>query len=335
MKMNMTRWIEETLASPVKKALPVLSFPGIRLIGATVRDVVSRGDRQAECMKAIADRYPTAASVSNMDLSVEAEAFGARVVFSDEEVPTVIGRLVDTREDAAALPIPPVGARRPGECIEAVRTASKTITDRPVFAGVIGPFSLAGRLMEMSEIMVKCMIEPETAEKTVEKAANFLIAYVSALKEAGANGVVMAEPAAGLLSPQLCDDFSSRFVRKIVETVEAEDFLVVYHNCGNTVPLADSILSTGAKAFHFGNAIKLRDIIGKFPEDRIVMGNVDPSEVFRNGDPETVTRETLALVNELKNRRNFVPSSGCDIPPLTPLENIDAFFAAVDAAYKA
>ncbi len=335
MKMNMTRWIEETLASPMKKALPVLSFPGIGLIGATVREVVSRGDRQAECMKAIADRYPTAASVSNMDLSVEAEAFGARVVFSDEEVPTVTGRLVDTMEEAEALPIPSVGAGRTGECIKAVRIASKTVVDRPVFAGVIGPFSLAGRLMEMTEIMVKCMIEPETAERTVEKATNFLVSYVSALKEAGANGVVMAEPAAGLLSPQLCDDFSSRFVRKIVETVQAEDFLVVYHNCGNTVPLADSILSTGAKAFHFGNAIKLRDIIGKFPEDRIVMGNVDPSGVFRNGDPDIVTRETLALVNELKNRRNYVPSSGCDIPPLTPLENIDAFFAAVDAAYKA
>ena len=44
-------------------------------------------------------------------------------------------------------------------------------------------------------------------ETVLEKVTEFLIAYTKAFKEAGANGVVMAEPAAGLLSPSLMDDF--------------------------------------------------------------------------------------------------------------------------------
>lgn len=32
--------------------------------------------------------------------------------------------------------------------------------------------------------------------------------------------------------------------------------------------------------------------------------------------------------------KNFVISSGCDIPPATPWENIDAFFEAVNEFYK-
>jgi uroporphyrinogen decarboxylase len=35
------------------------------------------------------------------------------------------------------------------------------------------------------------------------------------------------------------------------------------------------------------------------------------------------------LLDECGRFPNFVISSGCDIPPETPLENIDAFFKAV------
>jgi uroporphyrinogen decarboxylase len=32
------------------------------------------------------------------------------------------------------------------------------------------------------------------------------------------------------------------------------------------------------------------------------------------------------LLEEMRDFPNFVLSSGCDVPPLTPLKNIDAFF---------
>jgi uroporphyrinogen decarboxylase len=52
------------------------------------------------------------------------------------------------------------------------------------------------------------------------------------------------------------------------------------------------------------------------------------------GDPETVRRATRELMAECAAYPNFVPSSGCDMPPLTPWENIDAFFEAVEDFYE-
>lgn len=334
MKKNMYAWIEETINNPKKKSMPVLSFPGIQLIDTTVRDLVASGELQTKCMKAIADKFDTAASVSNMDLSVEAEAFGAKVTFSDDEVPTVIGRLIDTMEDAEKLAVPEVGTARTGEYIKAVAGAVEEITDRPVFAGIIGPFSLAGRLMEMTEIMYKCIEEPEVVDLVLEKCTQFLTKYILAFKEVGANGIVMAEPAAGLLSPSLNADFSSKFVKNIIGAVQDESFIVIYHNCGNTVPLLNDILSTGVKALHFGNFIKMSDVINKIPSDLLVMGNVDPAGQFRNGTKESLQETTLSLLNELKGYPNFVISSGCDIPPMTPIDNIEAFFETVHNFYK-
>jgi uroporphyrinogen decarboxylase len=60
------------------------------------------------------------------------------------------------------------------------------------------------------------------------------------------------------------------------------------------------------------------------------MGNIDPAGQFRNGTPESIRAATLELMEELYPKyENFVISSGCDIPPASPWENIDAYFAAV------
>lgn len=325
--MNMFKWCETAVAS--RKTMPILSFPGIQITQTTVDQLVRDGALQAQCMQAIHDRYDTLASVSLMDLSVEAEAFGSPVRFSEDEVPTVVGAIVPDLEAAEKLVVPEVGTVRTGEALRALTLASQAMPDRPVFAGMIGPFSLAGRLMDMTEIMVKCYTDPEEAHLVLEKATEFLIAYAKAFQKTGCQGVVLAEPAAGLLSPDLCAEFSSPYVRRLIEAVECEDFLVIYHNCGNTVPLAESLVATNARVFHLGNAIDLTQILPKIPSDRLVMGNVDPVSEFRNGTPESIRAATYAVMRACSDYPNFIVSSGCDIPPLAPLANVDAYFKAV------
>lgn len=334
MKRDMKQWIRDLVAAPAKKAMPVLSFPGVQLMGITVKDLIQSSDYQAQAMKLVAGRTPAAASVSLMDLSVEAECFGATIHVSDDEVPTVTGAVVDSGEAAQALQVPEVGACRTGIYIEAIKKAAEMITDRPVFAGVIGPYSLAGRLMDVTEIMYTCYDEPETVHTVLEKVTEFLIKYCLAYKEADANGVVMAEPLAGLLSPALADEFSCAYVKKIVDAVQSDDFIVIYHNCGNAVNrMVNEVVSAGCAAYHFGNAVKMEEMMAQMPADIPAMGNVDPAGQFRNGTPESIREETLAIMNACCKYPNFVISSGCDIPPASKWENIDAFFKAVDEFY--
>ena len=109
MKRNMNEWLQAYIHNPVKKAAPILSFPGCRLIGHTVDELVKSGHLQAQCMKAIADKFDTGVAFSLMDLSVEAEAFGSEIHYSEEEVPTVVGALIHDEEEAEALKVPEVG----------------------------------------------------------------------------------------------------------------------------------------------------------------------------------------------------------------------------------
>ena len=329
--MNTTQLLWQAAAPGNKRALPVLSFPAAQKIGVNVNELVHSARLQADAMTYVAQHTPTAAAVSLMDLSVEAEAFGCNVRFSEDEVPTVVGQLVGDADAAEALQVPALDKGRAPLCVEAMRLAKSRVQDRPVLAGVIGPFSLAGRLMDVTEILYTCYDEPEAVATVVEKAADYLIGYIRAFAGAGADGVVMAEPLAGLLSPEMAEEFSCRAARRIVEAVQTEEFPVVYHNCGNiTVAMLPRLQQIGAAAYHFGNSISMKEFLEHAPSDMLCMGNIDPAGEFAGGTPQSIRRATLELLDECGAYANFVPSSGCDIPYHAKWENIDAFFAAVD-----
>jgi uroporphyrinogen decarboxylase len=331
----MNKWVENLLKSDVKKPMPILSYPSVQLMGIGVDGLIASSETLSEGMKLVAQRTGAAASCSMMDLSVEAEAFGSQVRFSGGEIPTVIGSIIKTEEDAEELLVPGTGKGRIAVYIEAIGKAAEKITDRPVFSGVIGPLSLAGRLIGVTDTMMDFYEAPGKVHAALEKATEFITKYTEAYKAAGADGVVMAEPLAGLLSPALCDEFSTPYVKKTADAVGDDDFVFIYHNCGNSAAdIIDSILKTGASAYHFGNAVSMETILERMPQDVIVMGNIDPAGEFKNGTPESVRAATLDLLDRCGGHKNFVISSGCDIPPSSSWDNIDAFFAAVKEFYS-
>ena len=334
MKIDIMQWLAGLNTTGPKKTMPILSFPSVQLMDITVKELISSSEMQARGMKLIADRTDSAASVSLMDLSVEAECFGAKIVTSDDEVPTVVGAVVSSAEDAEKLQVPPMFSGRTGIYVDAIKRAVQLITDRPVFAGVIGPFSLAGRLVDVTEAMIYCYEDPDMLKTVLDKCTDFLISYILEYKKVGAPGVVIAEPLAGLLSPALAEEFSEPYVRRIVEKVQDENFIVIYHNCGNgTIQMIDSILRTGCSAYHFGNAIDMREMMKHIPENVIAMGNIDPAGEFRNGTPASIKKATKDLMRDCCKYPNFAISSGCDIPPMSKWENIDAYFEAVSEFY--
>lgn len=329
--MNIRNLLWEAARAEKKSALPILSFPAARKLGVTVEQLVTSCDLQAEAMALIARETPTLAAISLMDLSVEAEAFGAQVRFSRDEVPAIIGQLVSDEDEANDLEVPDLTAGRAQLYIGAVRKAKAAIADKPLLAGMIGPCSLAGRLCDVTEIMYLCFDEPETVHTVLEKATQYLIRYGQAMKDAGADGVMLAEPLAGILSPDMAAEFSMPYVARIIEALQDESFAVIYHNCGNAVPaMLEGIYAQGAAAYHFGNAIDLAEVLAKTPADILVMGNIDPAGEFAGGTVESITAATRALMEKCGRYPNFLPSSGCDIPAHAKWENIHAFFRAVE-----
>lgn len=328
--MDVKAYLWEAAHGKYTRALPILSFPAVQRMNVTVKELVGNAQLQAQAMELIVRETNSLAAISLMDLSVEAEAFGAQVRFFENEVPAVTGQLVSDENEAATLAVPGMDAARLPVCIEAVRLAKEKICDRPVLAGMIGPYSLAGRLMDVTEIMYACYDEPETVHMVLDKAAEFLITYGKALREAGADGIMMAEPLAGVLSPDMMAEFSAPYVKRIIDALQGDDFAVIYHNCGNSAArMLEHIFAQGAAAYHFGNAVDMAQVLAGAPADALCMGNVDPAAQFVQGTPESMGEAVCALMDACAAYPNFLLSSGCDIPAHAKWENIHAFFGAL------
>lgn len=304
-------------------------YGGLELVGGSVRDAVSRSDIQAEAVLALRDKFRTPLLMTAMDLSAEAEAFGCEIRLSETEIPTVIGRKASSLSEIRALPEPLPGDARTKVHLDSARRLVKAAGSSPVLGGLIGPFSLAGRIFGVSEALMATALEPETILELLEKSARFLSAYARAFRETGAAGVVMAEPAAGLLSPDGLRQFSARFVKTIAAEAQSPDFTVILHNCGARLIHLEAALESGVEVLHFGAPM---DIVGalRYVEGRFVLGgNLDPTAVFYNGTPDSVRLQTRDLLEATGAFPNYFISSGCDIPPGTPLANIGAFYDTI------
>lgn len=323
----------EKLLKNKNKTVPILSFPSTQLLGVSVKELISSSEMQVSGMQTIAERCNVGAALNMMDLSVEAEAFGAKVRFYDDDVPAVEKGIIDDITEAQSVTVPEVGAGRTALCIEGIAKAKQKIADIPVFCGVIGPYSLAGRLFDMTELMMECFDSPDEVKILLSKATCFLKEYIKAFKAAGADGVIMAEPAAGLLSPTLAQEFSMPFVKEIFDEINSEDFIVCYHNCGNAVgDMLGSVAELGADIVHLGNAVDLKKALEFLPKETVVMGNVNPV-LFRTGKPEEIRADVQRVYTECSQFDNFMISTGCDVPAASKWENIDAYFEKVNELY--
>ena len=334
----MKQWVADIIRQRKVSAIPVMTHPGIEQNGHTVRQAVSDGRIHYEAVMTLARQYPSAAICTIMDLTTEAEAFGAEIAFSDDAVPAVASRLLPDVQSIYDLQVPSLSAGRIPQYLKAnllvakessLFTLHSSLTP-PLFAGCIGPFSLAGRLYDMSDIMVLIYENPDAAHTLLNKCTQFIMKYCEALKLTGANGILMAEPAAGLLSNDDCMTFSSQYVKRIVDRVQDDTFMVVLHNCGNQGQCTRAMVATGAAAYHFGNKCRMDEVIRDVPPTALAMGNLDPVSLFKDGTPEQMRQATYDLLEKMRAYPNFVLSSGCDTPPHTPKENIDAFFDALN-----
>lgn len=327
----MKKWVKYQLDHK-ELTLPFLIKPCTQILNCSVNDLIHNSSLQAQGMYEISKRYPMSASLGIMDLSVEAEEFGAEVKYYNDEVPIIDSPMIANIEEVEKLIVPKVGTKRTKVYIEGIKKAKELIIDRPIFSNVTGPFTVCSLLIGLNINSINGESE-KFIHIILNKVTEFLINYVLAFKEAGVDGVVISEPFAGFLSLKLCDEFSSKYVKKIKEAVDDENFIFIYHNCGNVIPILDSIISIGADIYHFGNAIDIHEVLKKVGSDIVVMGNIDPI-LFKCGTKKSITNEVNRLFNENANYPNYIISSGCDIPATSKNENIQSYFDAIRANYK-
>lgn len=264
------------------------------------------------------------------DLCVEAEALGCEInVYAHVEdilYPTIKKKLINN-EDEMEISIP-AGLQMRGRVplvSETIGLLKKDIGDEVVVGTyVLGPFTLAGQIMELNDLLKLSFKKPDKVGKLLGLLSDAIIVIANQYEKAGADYITVREMGAtsDVLSPRLFKNLILPYLKKIFEKLSIPS---VIHICGKTKDIVTFMVETGATAISVdqkNDVVQTRQILGK---DTLIFGNYDPYNVLVAGAPELV-RETIK-----KCMDDGVSAiwPGCDVWPTVPPENFNAMMDEV------
>uniref|UniRef100_A0A7C3RHJ0 Methylcobamide--CoM methyltransferase n=1 Tax=Dictyoglomus thermophilum TaxID=14 RepID=A0A7C3RHJ0_DICTH len=302
--------------------IPLLGAPGIKLTNTTLKENLINPEIQFKTLDMILSEFQPDGIFTFMDLTVEVEALGLKINFPENENPSVLDHPVKDREVLQDIKRRWKGIS--GRMITFIRVAEKMAQNFKVIKGgyVIGPFTLTGELMGVNDLGINVIDDPDFVKELLEFSVNVIKEYAKAFFDAGVDVVAVLEPTAVILSPAYFREFSLPYFKYLVSELKRP---LIYHICGNTSHLIEDMGKSDAYGLSLDSLVDLKWVAEKIPSHMYIIGNLDPVKVFLQGKKEDIEKKTIELLNKMRDVKNFILSSGCDIPVGTPLENIKVF----------
>jgi len=199
----------------------------------------------------------------------------------------------------------------------------------PVFAFVPGPFTTASMLTGLDEFLTDLVLSPDRASALLDLASRASVPLFDALMVAGALPVIVEPLASGsVISRETFVEFVLPRLRWEVDYLHRFDLDVLLHVCGETAREVEALGDTGADLLSL-DRIELDRASEAVGSRCRLVGNV-ATTVLLEGSRRDVRDEVERAVRLGRdNPKGFVVSTGCEVPPGTPDENVKAFVETV------
>ncbi len=268
-------------------------------------------------------------AVVPFDVAVEAEALGCQVNYYHDQTdilyPTISQKLAEKVEDFdITVPSDLSKAGRMPVVTEAIRQLKETVGDQvAIGAWVLGPFTLAGQLIELNDLIKKSVKRPEAVNKVLNTLEEVVVSLAGIYRQAGADYLTVREMGAAenILSPRTFASVIQPHLERVLAAIESPKVL---HICGETNEIMEQMAQCGADAISVDQMNRLAESRKKVGTDTILLGNIDPYKVLVEGKPEEIDN---AVKEAIAGGADAI-WPGCDIWPTVPKENMEALMAA-------
>jgi [methyl-Co(III) methanol-specific corrinoid protein]:coenzyme M methyltransferase len=213
------------------------------------------------------------------------------------------------------------------ELLKAVEILKKEVGDEvPIVAGIIGPFTIAGSLLDSVPILKATFKTPDKIPPFLEVAEKAGTTLAKALVEAGADIISCEDMTASpeLIAPKTYREFELKYQQRQFEAIPVPKIL---HICGNVDPIVEWMGQTGADILSLEPKASASLARQKCGSDIILMGGVDTATTLFMKDAKTVKEgceETIADGIQIL-------APGCAVAPGTPKENLLAMVEVAKA----
>jgi uroporphyrinogen decarboxylase len=301
--------------------VPILGYAGLKTAGLTAQQCCRDQKLHAQLIRSNSLQFTPDAIISLMDLTVEAESYGVSPVLKNYDPAEI-----RTYQPIENIAIAKQGAStdRMSLMVEAARQASLQV-NVPVGFFVTGPFTLAGQVIGIQQLLLGMSRAPERVTKLIENCTTTVVDYARRLTETGIKFLIMADMSSSLISPKQFEQFAKGPISQVARSVSKD---IILHICGRTNHLLKQMGETGVSGVSIDQNVKLPDAARSIPSHMLILGNYPPTDLNVE-KPETIQANVTNMLMTASGIENVVASTGCDIPSTTPPENISSFIRAV------
>ena len=283
------------------------------------------------------ERFDLDAAILFSDILTIPDAMGLGLHFVEGEGPK-FSKPLTTLNDINRLSKPDVGSRL-AYVSDAISVIKKNLKGRVPLIGFTGsPWTLATYMVEggssknFSKVKGLLYENPKHMHQLLNVLADTVIDYLNAQIEAGADSVMIFDTWGGLLNKESYENFSLRYMSKIVEGIhrkyDEKTIPVTLFTKGGSAWL-EQIAATGCDGVGLDWTVEIGEAERRIGSKVALQGNLDPSVLYAS--PEVITAEAYKVLDQFKGQTGHVFNLGHGI---TPDVNPESMKVLVDAVHS-
>ncbi len=315
--------------------------PAAQAMDRPLQEVFKNGELLAESQLKAWRAFGHDVLILESGTSSSAEACGVQVIYRDDAAPVAVEPRLKSLEDVHTLELLDPWTTFPwSEILEATQIVAQEIGDRAflIGRGDQGPFSLALMLRGYENFMIDIAMgeQPELIHKLLDYCRQTATRFALAQLEAGAHATSIGESPSGpdVLSPRHYRAWAFPHQKRMIDEFKAQGHLIAHHICGNTVPILEDFIATGAQITEIDHKTDLATARDAAQGKTAILGPID-TNLLAFGTPDEVDaacREAIDIMRVGKDyHTSFILGPGCALDANTPADNIHAL---VEAAKK-
>jgi [methyl-Co(III) methanol-specific corrinoid protein]:coenzyme M methyltransferase len=270
-------------------------------------------------------------AVAPFDLCIEAEAMGCEInVYAHSEdllYPTIKKKLIHSEaEMEIQVPADLTSRGRIPQMKETIGLIKNDVGGQiAVGSYVLGPFTLAGQVMELNDLLKLSFKKPDKIGKLLDQLSGAIVQVAAEYQKAGVDYITVREMGAtsDVLSPRVFKNLILPYLQKIFQTISVPS---VIHICGKTNDIVPFMVESGAKAISVDQKNDVAETRKKLGPKALIFGNYDPYNVLVAGDPDLVRKTITKCLDDGVS----AVWPGCDIWPTVPPDNFKAMMETVN-----
>ena len=308
---------------------PILSGVTRKLVGASYEQWSTDAETCSSALLKAAELYDLDCLVTLIDLSVECDAWGQKLIFHENDAahPDDSQLVIKEIEDYANIKkVDYCDSKRMMMHIDTCRRLVEASKDElPIVAFVFGPLGTLSMLRNQQDMYMDLYDDPDAVKAAAREVNETLKEYCAALMDVGVHAIMFDTlfASASIMSKDMWMEMEGGLVKELADVVHARNVPVMIHNCGLKIYFDAQIETMNPCAISFLNVPDdckdFEECKEKYGGKVALIGCVPPPMVVTATDEEW-DAECKRQIDIFAKGGGFMLATGCEYPSNSPFD---------------